>query len=217
MHMQSNMEFRRVSGGRIASLLILSLALGLTLSACSSSGGGSSSGDKQQSSTEDTAGDNTSGGDAGGGTASGSPTTAVETDGGGGSSRGGGGGGGAGGGVTVNGDTISISLPPDRSRFQPGPPMPLADATPCLACHDGGDAAEFTASTQGPNYEVVNEFCRECHSADYVSSQPLLDSTGWAKVVKKMSDRFDPAAINSYLNPEHQKLMVQYLTTVYGK
>lgn len=133
---------------------------------------------------------------------------------------------GKGSGVSISGTTVRIRLPADTSRLLPGPPLPLADGTACLSCHDSGDVAEFTSDPQGPNYEVTNEFCRECHSADYISSQPPMNAAAWQKVVKKMVDKFDPAAGASvrvdgqpepYLNPEHQKLMVDYLVATYGQ
>lgn len=131
-----------------------------------------------------------------------------------------------GGSVSISGTTVRIRLPADTSQLLSGPPLPLADGTACLSCHDAGEVAEFTADPQGPSYEVTNEFCRECHSADYMSSQPPLNAVAWEKVVKKMVDKFDPAAGGSvrdpalpepYLNPEHQKLMVDYLVATYGQ
>lgn len=126
------------------------------------------------------------------------------------------------GGVSVEGTKVTISLPRDTSRFPPGPDFPLADGTPCLACHDQGEVAEFTAE-RSPNLEVVNEVCRDCHSADYVTSQPRLTKVGWQKVVTKMADKFATSTVNGVavvdekLNPTHQALMVDYLTAVNGK
>lgn len=128
-----------------------------------------------------------------------------------------------GGSVSISGTTVRIRLPADTSQLLSGPPLPLADGTACLSCHDAGEVAEFTADPQGPNYEVTNEFCRDCHSADYMSSQPPLNAAAWQKVVKKMVDKFDPDAATGAngaepgLNPEHQKLMVDYLVATYGQ
>ncbi len=127
-----------------------------------------------------------------------------------------------GGGVIVSGTTVTIKLPSDQSRYPAGPAMPLADGAPCLACHDTGDVNEFTAS-RSPNYELVNEECRGCHSADYALYQPPQTNAGWAKVVKKMADKFDTTIVNGVpvvdvmLNPVHQALMTDYLTAINGK
>lgn len=125
--------------------------------------------------------------------------------------------------VSVSGTTVRIRLPADTSQLLPGPPLPLADGTACLACHDRGEVVEFTSMPEGPNYEVTNEFCRDCHSADYISTQPPLNAAAWQKVVTKMVDKFDPDAATGAngaepgLNPEHQKLMVDYLVATYGQ
>lgn len=129
--------------------------------------------------------------------------------------------GGGAGGVTITGTKVAITLPADRSRFVPAA-VTIADPTPCLACHGVTVEAINTADT-GLAFELVNEECRGCHSADYVSSQPKINSAGWAKVVKKMADKFDTTVVNGVptvdvmLNPAHQTAMTAYLTTAYGK
>jgi len=112
---------------------------------------------------------------------------------------------------------VSIRLPPDRSTFIPGPDILLADGgTACMTCHNGTVEEALEDPLTRVAFEVTEEGCLECHSADYVSSQPPLASAAWAKVVTKMVDKFDPASVNDYLNPTHQGAMVQYLSTVYG-
>lgn len=79
---------------------------------------------------------------------------------------------------------VTIKLPPDISRFPPG-----------------------------PNVALVDDRCRDCHSADYTSSQPPLDRAGWDKVVTKMINVFGADDITS---PE-KDLILDYLVAVYGK
>ncbi len=125
------------------------------------------------------------------------------------------------GGVVVNGTRVSITLPRDVSRYPDGPAMPLADGAPCLACHDTGDVSEFTRQ-RSVNFELVKEECTGCHSADYALYQPPQTNAGWAKVVKKMADKFDTTVVNGVptvdvmLNPVHQALMTDYLTAING-
>jgi hypothetical protein len=107
---------------------------------------------------------------------------------------------------------VRISLPRDQSTFPPGPDLGTVDTTPCLACHTPTDIAEFTAPP-GPRFKLVNEQCRDCHSADYTSSQPIMTRASWQKVVTKMVDKFGAADINSV----HQPLMLDYIVAVYGK
>ncbi|MBI3774815.1 MAG: hypothetical protein HY273_04550 [Gammaproteobacteria bacterium] len=114
-------------------------------------------------------------------------------------------------------NALSIRLPPDRSTLSPGPDILLADGgTACLACHNGTVEETLQDPLTRVAFEVTKEGCLECHSADYVSSQPKLVSAAWQKVVTKMVDKFDPPSIANYLNPAHQGAMVQYLTVVYG-
>jgi cytochrome c5 len=80
--------------------------------------------------------------------------------------------------------SVTIKLPADKSRFAPG-----------------------------PNVRLVDEECRECHSADYVTSQPPQDRAGWEKVVTKMIDKYGM----DRLSVSQQALIVDYLVAVYGK
>lgn len=84
----------------------------------------------------------------------------------------------------TTGGAVTIKLPRDASRFPPG-----------------------------PNVALVDDRCRDCHSADYTSSQPPLDRAGWDKVVTKMINVFGADDITS---PE-KDLILDYLVAVYGK
>lgn len=113
---------------------------------------------------------------------------------------------------------VRISLPRDTSSFPPGPDLGVVDTTACLACHTPTDIAEFSAPP-GPRFELVNNQCRDCHSADYTSSQPIMDRAAWKKVVVKMADKFGATEIKLSATEDHphQSLMLDYIVAVYGK
>lgn len=79
--------------------------------------------------------------------------------------------------------SVTIQLPSDKSRF-----------------------------ANGPNLTLVQETCRECHSADYVTSQPRQSRTGWQNVVTKMLTKYGMDPIST----TDQALIVDYLVAVYG-
>lgn len=128
-----------------------------------------------------------------------------------------------GGSVTVTGTKVSITLPKEQSSFPKIAETAVADTTPCATCHNGVIAEVGAINEKSPRFELVKEECTDCHSADYSLYQPRLDSIGWARVVKKMADKFDTTLVNGQpvvdvmLNPEHQALMVEYLVTINGK
>lgn len=74
--------------------------------------------------------------------------------------------------------------------------------------------AETAAYRQSalPGYNLVQQHCLACHSADYVSSQPL-DSTReyWEHTVTKMQQAFGGPIPNVDIPP-----MVDYLAKTYG-
>lgn len=107
---------------------------------------------------------------------------------------------------------VQISLPREQSTFPQGPDLGAVDTTVCNSCHSPGDIAGFVAPP-GPRFELVNKQCRDCHSADYISSQPIMDRAAWQKVVTKMVDKFGAANIK----PAHQPLILDYIVAVYGK
>jgi len=74
-------------------------------------------------------------------------------------------------------ETVSISLPPER-----------------------------TVLAEGPGREVTETQCRVCHSLDYVTTQPRVGAAQWQGVVTKMRTVFgapisdaDAKAITDYL------------------
>ena len=118
---------------------------------------------------------------------------------------------------------VRISLPRDQSSFpSPGPDLGAIDTTACNSCHSTGDVAEFTAAPGGPRLELVEEQCRDCHSADYTSSQPVMTRAAWQKVAVKMADKFGAEEIKIIENGivkdhPHQSPILDYITAVYGK
>jgi len=126
-----------------------------------------------------------------------------------------GGGGGGGGGGTPNPVTLTITLPADQSTLAPYSNYPAVDTTPCLSCHNSTDVADFTTG-EGPQFRVTNEFCRQCHSANYITSQPPLTMPAWQKVVDKMEAKFGAQLAEGADSTVHKTLMVDYLTHVYG-
>lgn len=114
---------------------------------------------------------------------------------------------------------LRISLPRDQSSFpSPGPDLGAVDTTVCNSCHSPTDIVEFTAPP-GPRLELVEEQCRDCHSADYTSSQPTMTRAAWQKVAVKMADKFgaEEIIISPTENHPHQALILDYITAVYGK
>lgn len=64
----------------------------------------------------------------------------------------------------------------------------------------------------GANVEWVNKQCVTCHSADYVSTQPVLQRGAWAGIVQKMREKY-----GAPIPAEQTNGIVEYLGTVYGK
>lgn len=88
----------------------------------------------------------------------------------------------------------------------------------------GGQGGSGTASLLPPetasyafkpglNVEMVREACLECHSADYVTSQPAQSYDSWLATVNKMINVFKMDALTT---GERESILL-YLTTNYGK
>src|SRR3954464_10553954 len=79
-----------------------------------------------------------------------------------------------------------------------------------------GGAAEFEwpAETEtykpGKGVELAQGLCMNCHSADYVSTQPPLPRKFWEGVLKKMKEKYAAPM------PEDMTALADYLTTEYG-
>ena len=72
---------------------------------------------------------------------------------------------------------------------------------------------ETAALKPGPNVEVAERYCRACHSADYITTQPPKVAAGfWQASVAKMVTVFgapipaeDQARIVAYLNATYRE------------
>jgi hypothetical protein len=65
---------------------------------------------------------------------------------------------------------------------------------------------------QGPNVEIYSKNCLGCHTARYVSMQPLFSKKVWQNEVKKMVD-----AYGASISESDQTLIVEYLVAVKGE
>jgi sulfite dehydrogenase len=63
-----------------------------------------------------------------------------------------------------------------------------------------------------PGYQLAQQNCMICHSAQYVQTQPPLPRSYWQATVKKMQKPF-----GAPLKDEDVPAIVDYLTKVYGK
>jgi predicted secreted protein len=71
--------------------------------------------------------------------------------------------------------------------------------------------AETAALKPGPNVEVAERYCRACHSADYITTQPPKVAAGfWQASVTKMVTVF-----GARVPPEDQAKIVAYLNATY--
>jgi hypothetical protein len=71
---------------------------------------------------------------------------------------------------------------------------------------------EQTKLKPGPGADLVTANCLLCHSADYLSTQPVMNSAAWQAIVVKMREKFG-APLPENKVPD----IVNYLATNYGK
>src|ERR1051325_8564108 len=64
---------------------------------------------------------------------------------------------------------------------------------------------------RGPGVEVAMGQCLICHSADYISIQPLMTRAAWAATVTKMKEKYGAPITAEYTNA-----VVNYLAKTYG-
>lgn len=64
----------------------------------------------------------------------------------------------------------------------------------------------------GPGAGVATAHCAQCHSVDYITTQPPLTRAQWTANVDKMRVRFG-ATVPTNIVPA----LVEYLTTTYGR
>lgn len=64
----------------------------------------------------------------------------------------------------------------------------------------------------GEGSQLATANCLLCHSADYLSMQPPMDSAGWKAVVVKMREKYGAPLTADKVDP-----IVEYLSAAYGK
>jgi sulfite dehydrogenase len=82
------------------------------------------------------------------------------------------------------------------------------DATPRLPPETAA-----LAFVKAPNSELVREVCLECHSADYVTTQPAQTRTSWKATLDRMRNAFGMEAIGV----DEENRILDYLTSYYGR
>ena len=70
------------------------------------------------------------------------------------------------------------------------------------------ETASFRAN---PGAELAMAQCLQCHSAEYITSQPPLGRDAWKASLAKMRSKYGAA-----VSPETEALLLDYLTATYG-
>jgi hypothetical protein len=72
---------------------------------------------------------------------------------------------------------------------------------------------EYNTLKNGTGVSTVVQVCTECHSTDYISTQPYQTRDGWQAVITKMRDKFGMDRISA----NDEATILDYLVTNYGK
>jgi hypothetical protein len=67
-----------------------------------------------------------------------------------------------------------------------------------------------TELVQGEGREIIQIFCRFCHSATYITMQPPLPAATWESVVNKMIDIY-----GAPISEDSARQIINYLRTYY--
>ena len=70
--------------------------------------------------------------------------------------------------------------------------------------------AETETYKPGKGVELAQALCTNCHSVDYVSTQPPMPRKFWDGVLKKMKEKYAAPL------PDDMTLLADYLTREYG-
>ena len=70
------------------------------------------------------------------------------------------------------------------------------------------ETASFRA---GPGVETAMAHCLQCHSTEYITSQPPLGSEAWRASIGKMRAKY-----GALVSPEAEAVLVEYLAGTYG-
>lgn len=79
------------------------------------------------------------------------------------------------------------------------------------AIPDSDWPAETGVFKPGQGAELAQTLCMNCHSTEYVSTQPPMPRKFWEATVKKMKDKYAAPL------PDDLTALVDYLAATYGK
>jgi len=85
-------------------------------------------------------------------------------------------------GAAVFAGPVRIELPPETASFRPA-----------------------------PGVELVIAQCVQCHSAEYITSQPPLGREAWRASIQKMRGKY-----GATVSPDSEAALVEYLVGTYG-
>jgi hypothetical protein len=85
-----------------------------------------------------------------------------------------------------------------------------AAAEPAKILSESEWPAETETYKPGKGVELAQALCTNCHSVDYVSTQPPMPRKFWDGVVKKMKEKYAAPM------PDDTTLLAEYLTREYG-
>ena len=86
----------------------------------------------------------------------------------------------------------------------------LAAAEPAKTMAEFEWPVETGTYKPGKGVELAQALCTNCHSVDYVSTQPPMPRKFWDGVVKKMKEKYAAPL------PDDTTLLAEYLTREYG-
>jgi mono/diheme cytochrome c family protein len=70
---------------------------------------------------------------------------------------------------------------------------------------------ETSAFRVVPGAEIVMAQCLQCHSAEYITTQPPLGRNAWKASIEKMRSKY-----GAVVAPETELVLLEYLVGAYG-
>jgi mono/diheme cytochrome c family protein len=70
---------------------------------------------------------------------------------------------------------------------------------------------ETASFRTAPGAEIAMAQCLQCHSAEYITSQPPLGRDAWKASIAKMRAKYGAA-----VSPEAEAVLLEYLVATYG-
>ena len=110
--------------------------------------------------------------------------------------------------IAASGMMVSVALHSQQPAAKASKPATKADASQVRSIVLPQYPPEIP---QGPNVEIYTKNCLICHTARYVSMQPLFSKAVWQNEVKKMVDVY-----GAPISEPDQVLIVEYLVAVKG-